>query len=102
MLCSSSSCMSLTVFILQANKYGVPRICFINKMDRTVVMNSSRCSQLLYHNYSMMIDIFDISSVTIDLPFNSKKGADFYRAVEMIKSNLNSVGGDVLHRVDGY
>ncbi|CAM9249655.1 unnamed protein product [Chrysoparadoxa australica] len=37
----------------QANKYGVPRMCFINKMDRT--------------------------------------GANFYRAVEMIKSNLNSV-----------
>lgn len=37
----------------QANKYGVPRMCFINKMDRT--------------------------------------GADFYNAVEMIKSQLNSV-----------
>ncbi|KAG5185678.1 PEFG, plastid translation elongation factor EF-G [Tribonema minus] len=37
----------------QADKYGVPRMCFINKMDRT--------------------------------------GANFYRCVDMIKTNLNSV-----------
>lgn len=37
----------------QADKYGVPRMCFINKMDRT--------------------------------------GANFYRAVDMIKSNLKAV-----------
>eukprot|EP00612_Vaucheria_litorea_P003598 CAMPEP_0171461240 /NCGR_PEP_ID=MMETSP0945-20130129/5770_1 /TAXON_ID=109269 /ORGANISM="Vaucheria litorea, Strain CCMP2940" /LENGTH=693 /DNA_ID=CAMNT_0011987553 /DNA_START=295 /DNA_END=2376 /DNA_ORIENTATION=+ len=37
----------------QADKYGVPRMCFINKMDRT--------------------------------------GANFYRCVDMIKSNLNSI-----------
>jgi elongation factor G len=37
----------------QADKYGVPRMCFVNKMDRT--------------------------------------GANFYRCVDMIKTNLNSV-----------
>lgn len=37
----------------QADKYGVPRICFVNKMDRL--------------------------------------GANFYRTVDMIKSNLGSV-----------
>lgn len=43
---------TLLVFPLQANKYKVPRMCFVNKMDRM--------------------------------------GANFYRAVDMMKKNLGA------------
>ncbi|MEI7478689.1 MAG: elongation factor G [Actinomycetes bacterium] len=48
----------------QANKYGVPRICFVNKMDRTGA-NFERCVE-------MIKDRLDANPVVIQLPIGAE------------------------------
>jgi len=50
----------------QADKYRVPRICFVNKMDRTVA-DFFRCVQ-------MMIDLLGTRPLVIQLPIGTESG----------------------------
>ena len=58
----------------QANKYGVPRICFVNKMDRTGA-NFERC-------VDMIRDRLDANPVVIQLPIGAE--ADFLGIVDVV------------------
>ena len=59
----------------QADKYGVPRMCFINKMDRTGA-NFYRC-------VDMIKDRLGANSLVIQLPIGSE--ADFQGVVDLVK-----------------
>ncbi|MGL4426651.1 MAG: elongation factor G [Alphaproteobacteria bacterium] len=58
----------------QANKYKVPRICFVNKMDRTGA-NFFRCVQ-------MMIDRLGANPLVLQLPIGSE--SDFVGIVDLV------------------
>ncbi|MGL5720159.1 MAG: elongation factor G [Alphaproteobacteria bacterium] len=58
----------------QANKYKVPRICFVNKMDRTGA-NFFRCVQ-------MMIDRLGANPLVMQLPIGSE--SDFVGIVDLV------------------
>jgi elongation factor G len=58
----------------QANKYEVPRICFVNKMDR-VGANFERCVE-------MIIDRLDCVTAVIQLPIGAE--ADFLGVVDLV------------------
>ncbi|MGL5784957.1 MAG: elongation factor G [Alphaproteobacteria bacterium] len=58
----------------QANKYKVPRICFVNKMDRTGA-NFFRCVQ-------MMIDRLGANPLVMQLPMGSE--SDFIGIVDLV------------------
>jgi len=59
----------------QADKYGVPRICFVNKMDRTGA-NFDRCVQ-------MIIDRLGAKPLVIQLPIGVE--SDFVGVVDLIR-----------------
>jgi elongation factor G len=59
----------------QANKYNVPRICFVNKMDR-VGADFERCVQ-------MMRDRLDAVPVVIQLPIGAE--GDFRGVIDLIE-----------------
>jgi len=59
----------------QADKYGVPRMCFVNKMDRTGA-NFFRC-------VDMMVDRLGATPVVTQLPVGSE--ADFAGVVDLLK-----------------
>ena len=59
----------------QADKYGVPRMCFINKMDRTGA-NFYRC-------VDMIKDRLGANSLVIQLPIGSE--TDFQGVVDLVK-----------------
>ena len=61
----------------QANKYGVPRMCFVNKMDR-VGANFERCVE-------MIKDRLDAVPVVIQLPIGSE--GEFKGVVDLIEMN---------------
>jgi elongation factor G len=69
----------------QANQYGVPRICFVNKMDRTGA-NFQRCVQ-------MIIDRLNGNPVCIQMPYG--EGDDFGGIIDLIKMELVSYGNDL-------
>jgi elongation factor G len=50
----------------QANKYGVPRICFVNKMDRI--------GADFYRTVDMIQDRLDASTAVIQIPIGSESG----------------------------
>src|SRR5512135_1819732 len=58
----------------QADKYGVPRICFVNKMDRTGA-NFERCVQ-------MIVDRLGAKPLVISLPIGLE--SDFIGVVDLI------------------
>ena len=58
----------------QANKYGVPRICFVNKMDRTGA-NFDRCVE-------MIKDRLDANPVVIQLPIGAE--SDFLGIIDVV------------------
>ena len=58
----------------QANKYEVPRICFVNKMDRTGA-DFARCVE-------MIIDRLDCVTAVIQLPIGAE--ADFLGVVDLV------------------
>ena len=59
----------------QADKYGVPRMCFVNKMDRTGA-NFFRC-------VDMMVDRLGATPLVCQLPVGSE--ADFAGVVDLLK-----------------
>ena len=59
----------------QADKYGVPRICFVNKMDRTGA-NFDRCVQ-------MIIDRLGAKPLVIQLPIGVE--SDFVGVIDLIR-----------------
>ncbi|MGQ9909666.1 MAG: elongation factor G [Candidatus Flexifilum sp.] len=62
----------------QANNYGVPRMCFINKMDRTGA-NFQRC-------VDMIVERLHGNPVLLQMPYG--QGADFKGIVDLLKMHL--------------
>ena len=60
----------------QADKYGVPRICFINKMDRT--------GADFYRCVDMIVDRLGAKPVVLQLPLGSE--ADYIGLIDLIKN----------------
>ncbi len=69
----------------QANTYGVPRICFINKMDRTGA-NFRRC-------VDMIVDRLHGHPVMIQYPYG--EGAEFSGIIDLIAMELVTYGDDM-------
>lgn len=69
----------------QANQYNVPRMCFVNKMDRTGA-NFARCVQ-------MIIDRMNGNPVCIQLPYG--EGDQFKGIIDLLKMELISYGDDL-------
>jgi elongation factor G len=69
----------------QANDYKVPRLCFVNKMDRTGA-NFARCVQ-------MIIDRMNGNPVPIQLPYG--EGDQFKGIIDLLKMELVSYGDDL-------
>ena len=68
----------------QANEYKVPRMCFVNKMDRTGA-DFDRC-------VNMMIDRLKANPVVIQVPYGS--GEDFEGIIDLLKMELITYGND--------
>ncbi len=62
----------------QANTYGVPRICFVNKMDRTGA-NFQRC-------VDMIVERLHGNPVPVQFPYG--EGADFKGIVDLLRMKL--------------
>ena len=60
----------------QADKYGVPRICFVNKMDRTGA-DFFRC-------VDMMVDRLGAKPVVMQLPLGAE--ADYLGVIDLVKN----------------
>jgi len=69
----------------QANEYHVPRICFVNKMDR-VGADFERCVQ-------MMVDRLNANPVPIQLPYG--QGPDFKGIIDLIPMELVTTGDEL-------
>ncbi len=77
----------------QANEYGVPRICFINKMDR-VGADFRRC-------VAMIADRLKANPVPIQLPYG--EGPEFAGIIDLIAMEMITYGdalGTAIDRVD--
>jgi elongation factor G len=59
----------------QADKYGVPRICFVNKMDRT--------GADFYRTVEMIIDRLNAVPLVIQLPWGSE--SDFVGVIDLVQ-----------------
>ena len=68
----------------QANDYNVPRMCFVNKMDRTGA-NFDRTIR-------MMVDRLNANPVTIQIPYGS--GDDFRGIIDLLTMELITFGND--------
>ncbi|HEY8695228.1 MAG TPA: elongation factor G, partial [Chloroflexota bacterium] len=76
----------------QADKYGVPRICFVNKMDRTGA-DFWRC-------FHMIRERLGSSPVAIQLPIGAE--GSFEGMVDLIKmKSIRSEGDRGLKRIEG-
>jgi elongation factor G len=60
----------------QADKYGVPRICFVNKMDRT--------GADFYRCVDMIVDRLGANAVVMQLPLGSE--ADYLGVIDLVKN----------------
>jgi elongation factor G len=60
----------------QADKYGVPRICFVNKMDRT--------GADFYRCVDMMVDRLGANVVVMQLPLGAE--ADYLGVIDLVKN----------------
>jgi elongation factor G len=69
----------------QANTYGVPRMCFVNKMDRTGA-NFQRC-------VDMIVERLGGNPVLLQFPYG--EGADFAGIVDLIEMELVTYGDDM-------
>jgi len=70
----------------QADKYGVPRICYVNKMDRT--------GANFYRTVDMIVDRLGAVPMPIQLPIGSE--ADFVGLVDLLKMKAIIWKGDDL------
>ncbi|MBI1279990.1 MAG: elongation factor G [Anaerolineaceae bacterium] len=75
----------------QANAYGVPRLCFVNKMDRTGA-NFQRC-------VDMIIERVNGNPVVIQIPYG--EGAEFGGIIDLLSMELityeGNMGMDISH-----
>src|SRR5688572_2507062 len=69
----------------QANTYGVPRICFVNKIDRTGA-NFQRC-------VDMIIERVNGNPVVIQIPYG--EGAEFAGIIDLIAMKLITYEGEM-------
>lgn len=70
----------------QANKYKVPRMCFINKMDRTGA-NFYRCVQMIKDRLKVVIDGKEMGKpLVLTLPVGTEK--DFKALIDVIKMKM--------------
>jgi len=69
----------------QANEYHVPRICFVNKMDRTGA-DFDRCVQ-------MIVDRLSGHPVPIQMPYG--EGQDFKGIIDLMAMELVTYGDDL-------
>jgi elongation factor G len=60
----------------QADKYGVPRICFVNKMDRT--------GADFYRCVDMIVDRLGANAVVMQLPLGSE--AEYLGVIDLVKN----------------
>ncbi|MBI5959400.1 MAG: GTP-binding protein, partial [Chloroflexi bacterium] len=74
----------------QANDYGVPRICFVNKMDR-VGADFGRC-------VDMIIDRLRGNPIVIQLPYG--EGSAYAGIIDLVKMELISFSEDMGTQVD--
>ena len=74
----------------QANEYGVPRMCFINKMDRTGA-NFER-------TVSMIIERLNGNPVPLQMPYGS--GDEFKGIVDLLSMELVVYGDDLGTSID--
>ena len=70
----------------QADKYGVPRMCFVNKMDRT--------GADFYRTVDMIIDRLGAVPLVLPLPIGSE--ADFIGVVDLVKMKAIVWNGEEL------
>ncbi len=68
----------------QASEYSVPRMCFVNKMDR-IGADFDRC-------VDMMIDRLKANPVVIQVPYGS--GENFEGIIDLLKMELITYGND--------
>ena len=68
----------------QASEYSVPRMCFVNKMDR-IGADFDRC-------VNMMIDRLKANPVVIQVPYGS--GETFEGIIDLLKMELITYGND--------
>jgi len=68
----------------QASEYHVPRLCFVNKMDRTGA-DFDRC-------VNMMVDRLKANPVVIQVPYGS--GENFEGIIDLLKMELLTYGND--------
>ena len=68
----------------QATEYNVPRMCFVNKMDRTGA-NFDRC-------VNMMVDRLNANPVVIQVPYGG--GEDFGGIIDLLTMELITYGND--------
>jgi len=78
----------------QADKYGVPRICFVNKMDRI--------GANMYNTVDMIVDRLGAEPLVVQLPVGAE--ADFAGVVDLVKMkaviwNDESLGAE-FHEAD--
>ena len=69
----------------QANQYNVPRMCFVNKMDRTGA-NFQRC-------VDMIVDRLGGNPVCIQMPYG--EGEDFNGIIDLLAMELVTYGDDL-------
>jgi elongation factor G len=69
----------------QANQYGVPRMCFVNKIDRTGA-NFQRC-------VDMIVDRLNGNPIVIQMPYG--EGADFGGIIDLFSMELVTFSGDM-------
>jgi elongation factor G len=69
----------------QANQYGVPRMCFVNKIDRTGA-NFQRC-------VDMIVDRLNGNPVVIQMPYG--EGAEFEGIIDLFSMELVTFSGDM-------
>ena len=68
----------------QASEYNVPRLCFVNKMDR-IGADFDRC-------VNMMVDRLNANPVVIQAPYGS--GENFKGIIDLLKMELITYGND--------
>ena len=68
----------------QANDYQVPRMCFVNKMDRTGA-NFNRCVE-------MIVDRLHGNPVLLQFPYG--EGSEFAGIIDLLKMELVTYGND--------
>lgn len=76
----------------QANQYGVPRMCFVNKIDRTGA-NFQRC-------VDMIVDRLNGSPVVIQMPYG--EGADFAGIIDLFSMELVTFTGDMGNTIERH